>query len=243
MIMNKRNLLRASFLSALMCISLAYTSCGDDEAVKPIDSTEYVKTSNIVDYVNNSADEVVTVNVDLLGYNHPVVMEELGKIEGKKVKLVIPEGVHKLHLLEEGYNAPETILPALVSVEFPQSINEISLYAFGGCIGLTSVTIPENVVIGKGAFYGCTGLTSVTIPEGVTEIGVAAFYGCTGLTSVTIPESLTEFGKFITMEDDFFNIKNFYSVFPDYDNLETIYCSQAIYDKYHEKYPQMVVKK
>ncbi|MDO4972333.1 MAG: leucine-rich repeat domain-containing protein, partial [Bacteroidales bacterium] len=35
--------------------------------------------------------------------------------------------------------------------------------------------------IGEYAFSGCTGLTSVTIPNSVTSIGDDAFYGCTGL--------------------------------------------------------------
>ena len=34
------------------------------------------------------------------------------------------------------------------------------------------------------AFYGCSGLTSVTIPNSVTGIGEKAFDGCSGLTSV-----------------------------------------------------------
>ena len=34
------------------------------------------------------------------------------------------------------------------------------------------------------AFRGCSGLTSVTIPDSVTSIGSSAFYGCTGLTEI-----------------------------------------------------------
>ena len=73
----------------------------------------------------------------------------------------------------------------LTSVTIPNSVTSIGDYAFDDCIGLTSVTIPNSVTsIGEWAFAGCTGLTSVTIPNSVTSIGDAAFYYCTGLTSV-----------------------------------------------------------
>ena len=74
-------------------------------------------------------------------------------------------------------------------------MTSIGDYAFSGCTGFTSITIPDSVTsIGYDAFSGCTGLTSVTIPDSVTSIGNFAFSGCTGLTSVTIPDSVTNIG-------------------------------------------------
>ena len=69
-------------------------------------------------------------------------------------------------------------------------------YAFNGCSGLTSLTLPSGVTeIGSFACYGCSGLTSLTLPSGVTEIGYSAFSGCSGLTSIYVyAEKMSKLG-------------------------------------------------
>ena len=63
--------------------------------------------------------------------------------------------------------------------------------AFGGCVSLTSVKIPEGATRIPGQmFRTCSALTSVTIPASVISIGVEAFLR-TGLTSVTINRNAT----------------------------------------------------
>ena len=78
-----------------------------------------------------------------------------------------------------------------------EGVTSIGDYAFYGCSGLTSVTIPNSVAsIGNYAFRSCSSLTSIDIPNRVTSIGDYAFADCSSLTSVTIPNSVTSIGSY-----------------------------------------------
>lgn len=81
---------------------------------------------------------------------------------------------------------------SLTTVNIPESVTSIGIFAFMGCSSLTSISIPNSVTsIQQSTFYGCTSLTSVSIPNSVTSIQQSAFYGCTSLASIYIPESVT----------------------------------------------------
>ena len=82
----------------------------------------------------------------------------------------------------------------LTSIIIPDSITSIGNGAFSFC-RLTRITIPNSTIyIGNNAFEGCN-FTSITIPESVTRIGNSAFQFCGNLTSVTIPDSVTSIGS------------------------------------------------
>ena len=83
----------------------------------------------------------------------------------------------------------------LTSLTIPSSVTSIGYCAFASCSGLKSLTIPSSVTsIGIAAFEDCSGLTSLTIPSGVTSISNFAFEDCSGLTSLTLPSSVTSIG-------------------------------------------------
>ncbi len=86
-------------------------------------------------------------------------------------------------------------MPSGTRIVIKDGTKGIGKWAFDGCSGLTSVTIPASVTyIGDYAFSGCSGLTSVSIPNSVTTIGNWVFHSCGGLTSVSIPNSVTSVG-------------------------------------------------
>ena len=60
----------------------------------------------------------------------------------------------------------------------------INVCRFNDCKSLTSLVLPDVLQrIEKGAFGGCTGLTTISLPAGL-EYMYGAFHGCTGLTSI-----------------------------------------------------------
>ena len=94
------------------------------------------------------------------------------------------------------YSGQVSIPETVAYNEKTYRVTNIGDWAFYGCSGLTSVTIPNGVTsIGGAAFSGCSGLTSVTIPNSVKSIGEGAFSVCSGLTSVTIPNSVKSIGN------------------------------------------------
>ena len=83
---------------------------------------------------------------------------------------------------------------AVKKVELGTDVS-IGNYAFGYCMSLASVTIPNTVTsIGENAFYYTYSLASVTIPNGVTSIGNYTFYYTFGLSSVALSGGITSIG-------------------------------------------------
>lgn len=73
------------------------------------------------------------------------------------------------------------------------SVTTIRNNAFGGCVGLTNISIPDSITnIGSYAFSGCSALREIAIPQGVNIIRSGTFSGCSSLLSINIHSNIKE---------------------------------------------------
>lgn len=86
-------------------------------------------------------------------------------------------------------------MPENTTIDIKEGTLGIAGYAFYGCAGLCSITIPESVTnIGTSAFNGCRNLSAINIPNNITEINYMTFDGCENLKSIILPENVKTIG-------------------------------------------------
>jgi len=82
-----------------------------------------------------------------------------------------------------------------VQYDIPDSVTEVSDWAFCDSKKLNRITMPDSVnEIGEGAFCNCILLDEIEIPDSVEKIDDCAFRGCTSLDTVIIPDSVKDMG-------------------------------------------------
>lgn len=118
----------------------------------------------------------------------------------KTVLMAFPRG----KFIYEAVRIPEgvkTILPRacemvmmLYELILPESMTEVSDYAFPNCAALSIIAFPSKLErIGKSAFE-TTSVKTMTLPASLKEIDDAAFRYCRSLTSLTIPDAVERIG-------------------------------------------------
>lgn len=86
------------------------------------------------------------------------------------------------------YNQKFKLLTELI---IPNSVENISSYAFYHFGNVTTVTMPDNVkTIGDNAFRRCTNLQSITLSSSLSAISVGMLAECTSLTSLHIGKNI-----------------------------------------------------
>lgn len=161
-----------------------------------------IKTSLLQEFFAASDAELLTVNVDLDGYDHTDVMIALSKAV-YKVKLVIPNGVGVLQYVFDERSPKDPMAryykdvdKSLVSVTIPSSVKYIGPNAFRECISLASVSIPDGVdSIGYSAFSLNRSLTDFVLPSSLLKIGNNVFFYCESISEIVVPASVVSVGS------------------------------------------------
>jgi hypothetical protein len=100
------------------------------------------------------------------------------------------------------------------SYVIPNSVTNVTTYAFMDSYNLSSITLGTNVQsIGDSAFQFCFNLTSITLPNSVTNIGFSVFYEDFSLTNAVIGSGLSGSGLSTLGFQDFsfcFNLASVY---------------------------------
>ncbi len=92
----------------------------------------------------------------------------------------------------------------LISVEIPNTVQEIQAHAFQNCKSLQNISVKEGSRLGKigdYAFAGCSALENLWLPSSIVEIGKAAFAECCSLkklnfTGNIFPTALVRIPRF-----------------------------------------------
>ena len=108
-------------------------------------------------------------------------------------QLTFDEGVEEISA-----NSMVSGCSSLSEINLPSTLKLISgTGAFSRAESLTSITLPEGVIIDDtvgSLFSDCTSLTSVSLPASVTKISSNMFGGCTSLKSVSAAGSIDSIG-------------------------------------------------
>ena len=116
---------------------------------------------------------------------------------GSTAEIAIPETIDSKPVKAIG-NFAFAGCSGLTSITIPDSVTSIGIEAFNNCTSLINVTFEESsqlASIRSMAFNNCSSLTSITIPSSVTSIGDNAFYRCTSLTSIMVDENNTAYSS------------------------------------------------
>ena len=187
----KRQLLFVMFM-LLGCLSI---QAADDDLITKQITIKLDEAGTLPDRISESRMFLIT-NLKIVGEVNGTDWCLIRKMAGSNHGLGKTDG--KLSILDlSDAKIVKGGLPYVARLDNEQytSNDELGDYAFYGCSGLTSLTLPSSVTsIGSYAFYGCSGLASLTLPSSVTSIGWYALKGCSGLTSLTIPSSVTSIG-------------------------------------------------
>ena len=115
----------------------------------------------------------------------------------------------------------------LTSVVLPEGVVLIGENAFGNNSTFSSVTLPQSLTtISDRAFYGCRQMSEILLPDRLMTIGTSAFMSCSKLSVVEIPASVSQIG-----EGAFSNCRNLQEIKVEEGNTHYTSIDGVLFDK------------
>lgn len=116
---------------------------------------------------------------------------------GTEVDVIFPSHINGKPVTRIGIGTADHYLDksldnrdAIQSIYIPNTVKEISDYAFSDMANLQTVFLPDGLEkIGEGVFLRTPNLQTVVLPDGLEEISKSLFYK-SGIKYVTIPNSV-----------------------------------------------------
>lgn len=158
-----------------------------DYNIKKLNVSKNLKYLNI--YSNEVLDKLETLSLN--NKNKYFELKDNILYDDKGIIKLVPTTVKYIEIENEvlGKNALHYSL-GLEEVVIKNSVKEIQFNAFYGCPKLKKVTFENNSTLTKidsYAFGECVSLESIDIPESVETLGVGILYKCESLKSVKTP--------------------------------------------------------
>ena len=146
-------------------------------------------------------------------------------------KIVMPKDVWTIGSWNNNnpWNADKTKLsghPASYNSSYNDNDN-FGCASFYQCVNLREIEFPTTLVCSK-AFGNCVKLTSVTIPEGVELLGNSIFRNCSELVSASLPSTLGNLNKMNSENYDIINYAGYKNINGAMDSNSNI--SQPSYE-------------
>lgn len=208
------NLNKCTYIS-----SCAFSSCGIEEidlsSVKTIENNAFNSCSSLTKVTGLKL--IKSLPESIFSYCNKLSSIDLSTIESLGANCMSGTAIDSIKLtnLKSWDHGVFNGCKNLISVTFPETIDNIPTWAFCNCENLSTVDLSHCSIIGEGAFSSCTSLKNVTLDscqnlgesafsgctllKNVTLgccqiIGARSFSGCTSLKEITLPETITNLG-------------------------------------------------
>lgn len=164
----------------------AFENCQSIKEIKIPEAVEEINNLAFL-YCKSLKEVVIPKNVALIGDNIFYGCDSLENI------FVDVKNEHYASYKGALYNKDLTKIlscpGAKYHIDLPNSLTEISSWAFQECKNLKTIELPDSVSNLEGfSFSGCESMTSIHISKKITNLGYAVFSNCPKLDNITIAD-------------------------------------------------------